>query len=228
MKKVVVGIFILAVLLISGFARASVSSIPVTQVKYDVDQFKLHISGYFSNPCQIQPSPSLVAYEDGIVTIAVVAKSSSDICVERLSGRYDVAFDLRSFLSVNVPSSLGKYIHVKIANTLAVTEPIPLSVPDYSVRQPFSNHEISGELVELITPAVCGSQPQLVIMDDTGKTTPVAQIPFVYQGYLNKYIHASGLVLQKTADPVMDENTANCGEDSGSAIFVTGLSASKI
>ncbi len=102
MKRILILGYICSVLVFSGFARASEkdTQVPIQKINYEEGNWVIQILGNLPNPCVTSPQPTLNQSADrpNTLILSMVGKSSGDICIQPIGGRYDVPVDLRQLV----------------------------------------------------------------------------------------------------------------------------------
>lgn len=226
--------YILAILLISGFAKASTqNTLPISS--FELKQNLLHVQGYFTNSCQRSPRLH-VAYvgSEGAKTYAYLEVLSDSkpklpyvyeyvdqICAPVKQGSYDIVVDVRTLaLPEGTPIEM-KFTNLHSSAPAAVIVQIPYHLAGYDqnmVQQAGVLQEVQHR----------GSIYNYMIVTASGKVEGVIS-PIELKEYVGSFVMVSGspqLELQNNAIQFASYDTAASSEDSlGAPIILTSVSS---
>lgn len=102
MKKLFIIGYILGVLMVSAFAKASEVGVrlPIQSVDYTEGSWLIKVAGEMSNPCLEAPRAELTVSpkNNRVFILTVSARSKADFCAQVVHGKFDMTFDLRSLV----------------------------------------------------------------------------------------------------------------------------------
>jgi hypothetical protein len=225
-RTVLIFVYITLVLLVSGLARAA-DFAQVDEVTFDQKTSMLHVSGEFTNSCQHSPAPVVVSITDDqnakVVLLGVQVKQPVDqMCLQVLSGRYDLLFDIRA---LNLPVQTD--LVLKFVNK---AEGISLDTINTRIDRPAHGQQISatslsGQLVEVPTFGF-NSEPMFVVIGLNGVATEVHTL-IDLSDYLNKDVHVGGFSLSNMVAPGVENTDLEYKNSTGQKlekVFATEIS----
>ncbi len=200
-------VYITLVLLVSGLARASEFA-HVDKVAYDAQTSMLHVSGEFMNSCQHSPTPVVVSISDSIneengaktVLLGVeVEEPINHMCLQVLSGRYDLLFDIRA-LDLPVQQELVLKFVNKAEGSSLDTINTRIDRPAHGLQ--VSATSLSGQLVELPSFGF-NKEPMYVVVGKNGAVIEVHTL-IDLSVYLNKDVRVGGFSLSNAIAPEIE------------------------
>ena len=206
MKSALIAVYVLAVLLVSGFARAEYAFIK--NATYDSRTKLLHVSGQFANSCQANPNIEVVRQtnqEDRLVALIGVKAEAPQgrMCAQVLSGHYDLVVDARS-----LPLSRQGEFELQFLNADSEVQPIIDRIDIGSGGLKMSNVERSGTLVALGRLGFEDAKVQYALVNELNELNE-QELTFVQSvidlsQYLNQPVRLQGLSLNNEIEPAVD------------------------
>jgi len=96
MKKILIVGYILGTLLISGFARAEGTRVPIQNIVYADGSWNIGVSGTLNSPCLASPVAHLdTSIKKNVFVMSMVSEQRSEICMAVIGGTYSSKIDLR-------------------------------------------------------------------------------------------------------------------------------------
>jgi hypothetical protein len=151
LRKSLILIYIVAVLLIAGFARAESDRsiylphmLPITKADYDAKDFSLHVSGYFTDTCQSNPRLVVESVDTSdkvpVAHLHVVAQGNIDgrvirhLCNRAPWGFYELISDIRT---LKLPPSATLILEVgdaDVDNIHVFRASVPFNIPGFGTH----------------------------------------------------------------------------------------------
>lgn len=207
MKNILIGTYIIVVLLISAFARAS--QVIIQEAQYNPERNLIKVEGSYSGVClkHVRPSLKVDQTEDGFIDykLQLVANEICPTQVEKYN--FEMAVDTRS---IGLPEKQNLILNFNHPMQKKMTEPLVVN-NNFSYVLDYENLDlISGQVIELE-----GRTPQYAILTEDNIVFKLKG-PFQFSKYVNQVISVKGYELKIQIQPIREASTTPLNEVSTS------------
>lgn len=227
--RVLFVLYVAAVLLISGFAKADQVSqmVPTPRivelnsqvVSFQENNFLVRVKGTINNGCIVAPYPMLrpSTQDSSTYVLTVVAKVKGDMCPQVMRGQYDMAFDLRSVFYNWSPEKIQSVKRIISADSKFV---LPIDGSEIISAFPFAETQAHGMLVPM-------GGNKWGVLTEGDKVVTLKGVGVDFENYKNKIVVVTGHAFP-ASNPIFDVNGTESSDASTSpskVLAVSGISA---
>ena len=203
-RTVLIFVYITLVLLVSGLARAA-DFAQIDNVAFDPRSSMLHVTGSFTNSCQSSPKPVVASQvQEETQTVAYIGvqveESVGKMCMQIISGKYDLLIDIRS---LGLPAQQDLVLKFKNLAEGISLDPIATRIDRPARRTQPAATTVSGQLVELSAIGM-PQEPVYVVVGENGSATQVQSV-IDLSNYVNNNVRVGGIVLSNFVSPGVDK-----------------------
>lgn len=227
--RVLFVLYVAAVLLISGFAKADslpqmiptpkVAELNSQVVSFNESNYLVRMTGTVNNGCAIAPYPVLRPTQDGSTYVLTVVTKFNDkiMCPQVANRKYDLAFDLRSLFYKWTPAKIKS---VRMIVSVDKKFVLPIDGEGMISAFPFAETQARGLLVPL-------NEKNWGVV--TAKDTVIAlkAIDVNFEDYKNKIVVVTGHAFPAEL-PIVDvtsaDSDATAGTSPSKVLAVSGIS----
>lgn len=227
--RVLFVLYVTAVLLISGFAKAETSQmVPAPKivelnsqvVSFNESNYLVRMTGLLTNGCAVAPYPVLrpSTQDSSTYVLTVVAKMNSNMMCPQVFGRkYDLSFDLRSLFYKWAPAKIHSVRMIVSADKKFV---LPIDGAGMISAFPFAETQARGLLVPM-------SENQWGVLTDKDTVVALKAVGVDFEDYKNKVVVVTGHAFPETL-PIVDVTSADpeatAGTSPSKVLAVSGIS----